>query len=78
MPYDYLIPPKNIPSIDFVRDVVEGGVVAVGDDGGGLGLEGGEVVDDFAAEEGDAVFQGRFVDDDLCALGLDAFHDALD
>ena len=37
-----------------------------------------QVVDDFAAEEGGAVLEGGFVDDDRCALGLDALHDTLD
>ena len=46
-----LIPSKNISSIYLVGDVVEGGVVAVGDDGVALVLEAGEVVHDLRAEE---------------------------
>ena len=57
--------------------VIEGVGVAVGDDGGGLALEGGKVVYYLAAEEGCAVEEGRFVDYYVCALGLDALHDAL-
>ena len=69
---------EDVAGIDFRGDVVEDGVVAVGDDGVGLGLEGGEVVDHAAAEEGRAVLEGGLEDDDLRALGLDALHDALD
>ena len=43
-----------------------------------MGLEGGEVVDDPGAEEGRAVREGGFIDDDAGTLGLDALHDALD
>ena len=41
-------------------------------------LEGGEVVDDFAAEEGGAVGEGGFVDDYGCAFCLDTLHHSLD
>ena len=73
-----LVPFEYISCVHLALDVVQDGVVAVGDDGVGLGLEGGEVVDDAGAEEGGAVFEDRFVDDDLGALGLDALHNALD
>ena len=69
---------EEVAGVDFGEDVVEAGVVAVGDDGGGLGLEGGQVVDDERAEEGGAVGEGGLVDDHLGAFGLDALHDALD
>ena len=58
-------------------DVVEEGVVAVGNDGLRLLLEVCQIVYDLAAKEGGAVLKGGFVDDDFCALGLDALHDAL-
>ena len=69
---------EDVAGIDFGGDVVEDGIVAVGDDGLGLGLEGGEVVDDKAAEEGAAVWKGGLVDDDLGTFGLDALHHTLD
>ena len=69
---------KQISCIYFLRDVVQGGIIAIGDDGGGAGLEGGEVVHDLGAEEGGAVREGGFIDDHGGALGLDALHDALD
>ena len=59
-------------------DVVEAGVVAICDDGLGLGFEFGEVVYNQAAEEGGAVFQRGLVDDDLGAFGFDALHHTLD
>ena len=73
-----LIPLENISSVDLLYDIVEAGVVAVGDDGLAHGLEFRHVVDHEAAEEGGAVLQGRLVDNDLGAFGLDAFHHALD
>ena len=76
--YYPLIPVEQVPRVDLVPDVVEAAVVAVGDDCLTLGLEPGEVVDDFAAEEGVAVLERWLVDDDLGTLGLDALHYALD
>ena len=73
-----LVAAEDVAGIDLGGDVAEGVVEAVGDDGLAAGLEGGEVVDDEAAEEGGAVGERGLVDDDLGALGLDALHDALD
>ena len=73
-----LVAAEDVAGIDLGGDVAEGVVEAVGDDGFAAGLEGGEVVDDEAAEEGGAVGERGLVDDDLGALGLDALHDALD
>ena len=72
-----LISLKNIPRINLPHHIVQGTIVAVGDDGVGLGLEGFEVVHDAAAEEGGAVFQGGLENDDLGALGLDALDVSL-
>ena len=69
---------EEVAGIDLIADVVQAGVIAVGDDGPGFPLEGSEVIDDLAAEEGCAVFQGRFIDDHGGALCLDTLHDALD
>ena len=73
-----LVAAEDVAGIDLGGDVAEGVVEAVGDDGLAAGLEGGEVVDDEAAEEGGAVGERGLVDDDLGALGLDTLHDALD
>ena len=73
-----LISAEEVAGVDFVLDVVEDGVVTVGDDGLGLRLEIIEVVDYTTAKEGGAILKGGFVDDDICTLCLDAFHDALD
>jgi len=69
---------EDVAGVDFSLDIIEGAVVAVGDDGLGEGFELGEVVDDEAAEEGGAVFERGFVDDDLGTLGLHTLHDTLD
>ena len=78
MEFYRLVTAEDIAGVNLVLHVVEGGGVAVGDYGGGLVLEGGKVVYYLAAEEGGAVGERRFVDDYVCALGLDALHDALD
>lgn len=72
------ISPKQISCIYFFLHIFEAFVEAVGDDGAALRLKGGEVVHHAAAEEGGAIFEGGFVDDDLCALGFHALHNALD
>ena len=73
-----LVAVEEVAGIYFGFHVIEDSVVAVGDDGLALGLEGGEVVHHAAAEECAAVFEGWFVDDDFCAFGLDALHHTLD
>ena len=72
-----LISLENISCIYLVFHVIQAGIIAVGDDGGGLPLECIKVINDFAAEEGVAVRQSWLIDDDRCALGFDALHDAL-
>ena len=74
----HLVSSKDVPCIDLLLDVVEATVVTVCYDGLASFLEFFEVVDNEAAEEGTAVLEGGLVDDDYCALGFDAFHDALD
>ena len=74
----FLIPSKYVSRIYFLLHIFEAFVEAVGDYGVALCLEGGEVVHHAAAEEGGAVVEGGFVDDDLRTLGLHALHDALD
>ena len=73
-----LIPTEEVAGIYFGLDVVETGVVAVGDDGLGEKFELAQIVYDEASEECGTVFEGGFVDDDFCSLCLDAFHNALD
>ena len=69
---------EEVAGVDLLFYVIEVLVVAVGEDDLGLLLELGEVVDNFAAEEGGAVVEGGFVDDDSGAFGFDALHHALD
>ena len=69
---------ENITGIDFLLHIVQTSIVSIGDDGTGLCLEGRQVVDHPAAKEQGSVRQGRFVNNDLGSLGLDAFHHSLD
>ena len=73
-----LVSAEDVARVDFVFNVLQAIVKAVGDDGFALRLEVGEVVHYFAAEEGGAVLQCWLVDDNLGTLCLDALHDALD
>ena len=72
-----LVATEEVAGVDFLLDIVEDGVVTVGDDGVTPLLEGGEVVNDKTAEEGATVGKGGLIDNNLRALGLDTFHDAL-
>lgn len=71
------IPPENIPCKDLSFHIIQASIIAVGNDAAGMRFELIQIIDDPAPEEGFAVFQCWLVDDDSCALGLDAFHDAL-
>ena len=73
-----LVAAEEVARVHLFLYIVQLGVVAVGDDGLGLGFEGGEVVHHAAAEEGFAVLERGFVDDDGGAFGFDALHHALD
>ena len=68
---------KDVAGVDLFTDVVEDGIIAVCEDAAAFFLEFVEVVDDAVSEEGTAVLEGRFVDDDASAIGLETLHDAL-
>lgn len=68
---------KNVAGVDFVSNVVEAAVIAVGHDSIGQLLKSVEVVYNFAAEECSAVFEGGFVDDYFGTLSFYALHDSL-
>lgn len=72
-----LVATEEVAGVNFVLNIIKDGIVAVGDDGVALGLEGCKVVDHQGTEEGAAIGKSRFVDDDLGSFGLDTFHDAL-
>ena len=72
-----LVTTEDVARIDLVLNIVEASIIAVGDDGLTLCLELIEVIDHLAAEEAAAIFECWFIDDDLCALGLDTLHDTL-
>lgn len=73
-----LVSPKNISRIDFLFDVFEDAVVAVGNDGVAFLFEFFQIVNHEASEETVSVLKRRFVNNNLSPLSLDAFHDALD
>ena len=74
----FLVPTEYISCIDLLLYIIQTSIIAIGDDGMALGLEGFEVVLYFTTEEGAALFQGWLIDDYLCTLCLDTLHDALD
>jgi len=73
-----LISSEDVAGVDFGGDVVEAGIVTVGDDGVGKGFEAIEIVDDEAAEESRTIFERGFENDDLSSFGFDTLHDTLD
>lgn len=73
-----LIPSKYVACIDFIKDIVKAGVIAVGDNCLALFLELVEVVDNLASKEGVTVLEGWLIDDDCCALCFDTLHYSLD
>ena len=76
--YYILVSSKDVSCINFILDIIQAGIIAVGDDGMALCLEGFEVVLYSTAEEGAALFQGWLINDYLGTLCLDTLHDALD
>lgn len=72
-----LVTAEYVACVYFLSYVVEGCVVAVGNDGLGSVFKFFKVVDYLAAEECGAVFQGWFVDYDGCSFGFYSFHHAL-
>lgn len=76
--YYILVSSKDVSCINFILDIIQAGIIAVGDDSMALCLEGFEVILNSTAEEGATFFQGWLVDNDLCTLCLDALHDSLD
>ena len=69
---------EDVACVDLGSNIVQAGVVAVGDDGLRAALELREVIDHNAPEERAAVLQSGLVDDQRRALGPDALHHALD
>ena len=69
---------EDISCVNFIHDVVEDWIIAVGDDATAHILEFLQVVDDLRAKEGGSVLECWLVNNNSGSLGLDAFHDALD
>ena len=72
-----LIPVEEISGIYLCDNIIQTGVIAVGDDGIALLLEFAQIIDHLAAKESDTVFQGRFIDDNGGPFGFETFHDPL-
>ena len=68
---------EYIPGIYLLLHVIKTGVIAVCDDCMAFRLEGIQIVNDLAAEKSATLFECWFIDDDLCTLCLDTFHDSL-
>lgn len=67
-----LIPFKNVTRIHFLPHIVQARIVAVGNDGLRLPLEGIKVVDYLTTEERFPVHQGGLVDNGRGPFGFDA------
>lgn len=61
---------EQVTCVDLIPYVIQTAVIAVGNDGLTALFELLQVIYDFTAEEGAAIFQRRLVDDDRCAFGL--------
>ena len=72
------VPPKYIPSINFLNHIIKTCIIAVCDDSLALRLKSIEVVHHSAAKECAAILKGWLVYDYLCPLCLDTLHHALD
>ena len=66
-----LVSLEDISCIYLLLDIIQTGIIAVGNDGLALCLESIHVVHHLAAKEGAAILQGWLVDDNLCTLCLD-------
>ena len=69
---------EDISCIDFLFDIVEGGIIAVGNDAAAHILEFLQAVDDLGAKESRSVLERGLINDNGSTLGLNALHNALD
>ena len=72
-----LISSEYISCIYLIFYIIKASIIAVSDDGIGLSLELGELIDYETAEECAAIFKGWLIDDDVGSLCLNALHNAL-
>ena len=68
---------EDVSCVDFFLDIVENGIIAVGDDTSAHFLEFPEVIDDLGAKESGAVLKCGFVNNNGSTLSLDALHNSL-
>ena len=72
-----LVATEEVASVNLGLNVIEDGIVAVGDDGIALCLELIHIVDHLTTKERGSIGKGGFVDNDCGSLGFDAFHHTL-
>ena len=68
---------EDVSCVDFFLDIIENGIIAVGDNASAHFLEFPEVIDDLGAKESGAVLKCGLVNDNCSTLSLDAFHNSL-
>jgi len=71
------INPIQISGIYFLPDIIQTAVIPVRNNSITMALEHSQVIHHFATEERRAVLQCRFVNNNRCALCLDALHNTL-
>ena len=76
--YTALISSKKVSGIDFIDDIIQTAVIAVGNDTVTHFLKFFQISDDPVPEERGPRLQSRFINDDLRSLGTDPLHNALD
>ena len=69
---------KQVPGIYLCPYVIQAMVIPVCQNAVTFFLESVQVINHPAAEEGTAIFQGRFINDDFRPLCFDPLHDTLD
>lgn len=73
----YLVSSEQISRIYLILYIVKTGIVTIRYYGMAFFFELFQIVDNFASEEGRAVFQSRFVDYYRSTFSFDPFHDSL-
>ena len=76
--YTALISSKKVSGIDFILDIIQAAVIAIGNDTVTHFLKFFQISNDTVPEESGPRLQSRLVNDDLRTLGTDPLHDALD
>ena len=73
-----LIPSEDISCIDFFFHVIQAFVISIRNDCMATLLEIIKIIDYQTAKESGTIFECWLIDNDLCSLCFNAFHDSLD